>query len=93
MKVGNIVRLKKQAVNRFYGTNKNAEMYELKEGDMTSDEFVQYVNDILSFEDGNYGGIVYDIVDDIVHVKHINRIYDGTRIVFIDIDDLEVVME
>lgn len=96
MKIGSIVRLKQEAINEFYGTGEAAENHVIG-GDlskMTSQDFLEYVTEIVSFEDGVYGGIVKDIVGvDSISVSYLDRVSGGYQKGIYSFEDLEVVME
>lgn len=105
MKIGSIVRLKKKAVKEFYGTDKNAVMFvvtkwpvdindhEAMLEQMDSDEFVRYVSKIISFEDGNFGGIVTELGYYSVTVQYVNRLTGKMEKGHFKENSLEVVME
>lgn len=96
MKIGSIVRLKQKAIDEFYGTGEAAEFHVVG-GDlskMTSQQFLEYVTEIVSFEDGVYGGIVKQISGpDSVFVSYLDRISGGYQTGIYSVDSLEVVME
>lgn len=96
MKVGNIVRLKKKAVRDFYGTDEYPLFYVIRDdiSTMTSDQFAQYVEAVLSFRDGNYGAIVVGLDGyGQAWVKYISILTGELQTGIFNISDLEVVME
>lgn len=92
MKIGNIVKLTDKALKTFYSTDKNASMYFIGE-DLKSEDFVKYVDDILSFEDGNFGGIVVSIICDTVKIKVKSRLTGQYIFMYKELENLKVVME
>ena len=93
MKIGSIVRLKQKAIDEFYGTGEAAESHVVG-GDlskMTSQDFLEYVTEIVSFEDGVYGGIVKQINGtDSIFVSYLDRISGGYQKGIYSFEDLEV---
>ena len=91
MKPGNIVKLSTKAVIDFYSTE-NYSMYFVGD-DLKTENFVKYVDDILSFENGVYGGIVLKINQDTVTIKVKSFLTGNWKLMYQDLDSLEIVME
>jgi uncharacterized protein YkvS len=97
MKIGSIVTLKPEPIKRFYSTYKNSDMYyrmSFKGNlDLEADDFVSYVDDILSFENGEFGALVTYINDNSVTVKYKSVLTRGWLFGYYELEDLQVVME
>ena len=94
MKIGSIVRLKEKAVKGFYSTPLNFDMYCLGYGELSTTNFVSYVDDVISFDDGSFGGIVIAFTKyGDAEVKFRSRLTGELKTSYYDLVSLEVVME
>lgn len=93
MKIGSIVKLNNKALKEFYSTNKNVDMYSITGKDLEGEYFIRYVDDIISFEDGNFGGIVTNIIQNTVWVKIKSRLTGEWKTGYYEKENLDLVME
>lgn len=91
-KVNDFVRLSKQSIKEFYGTDNLVDMYTVG-GEMLSENFIRFVKLQLGFENGNRAGIVIAFNDNNVKVKFFVPELGEWVSCYYGFSDLELVQE
>lgn len=93
LKAGDFVRLTKEAVDNFYGTDNNTEMFMIGGVDFDSETFCEYIGSIISFEDGKNAGLVTGLrgSDDSWYITYFDLLNNKWRGHYFNDKDLEKV--
>ena len=95
LKDNDFVRLKKEAITRFYGTDRMVDMYTIggKIDNFDTKAFVELVSDYLAFYNGERAGIVSGKGNDkdVYRVRYFSDITGTWSDSFFNINDLDKV--